>query len=232
CCVCGRNGASVNCCVLGCEQRFHLPCALQGECIIQYFGSYRAFCSQHRPQQAVDRDPEPQTECLFCFEVVGDRKSYQTMLCPACQHAWFHRQCVQVGALPIAQGHGRCSAPPGPPFMLLLFLLYTHALHAATSAFHCPLCRNKQEFREEMLRMGIRIPRRPPAWETAGAFEGLMARHSRCDASECLCPAGREQAEEEGPWQLLLCSSCAAEGTHRSCSNLRDSADSWECQDC
>ncbi|NXR09734.1 G2E3 ligase, partial [Semnornis frantzii] len=203
CSVCGRSGASINCWLLGCEQWFHLPCALRGECITQYFGRYRAFCSQHRPRQAVDRDPEPQTECLFCVEVVDDRKSYRTMVCPACQHAWFHRQCIQ-----------------------------RHALCAGTSAFQCPLCKDKTQFQKEMLTMGIRIPRRPPAWETIEAFEGLMARHRRCDVSECLCPAGREWAEEEGPWQLLLCSSCAAEGTHRSCSNLRDSADGWECQGC
>ncbi|XP_054236848.1 PHD finger protein 7-like [Indicator indicator] len=202
CCVCGKSGACINCWVLGCRRSFHLPCARQGECITQY-NYYRAFCSHHRPRQAVDRDPEPHTDCLLCFEAVDDSKSYTTMGCPACQHAWFHRRCIQG-----------------------------HALRAGSSAFCCLLCRDKEHFQQEMLRMGIRIPRRPPAWETAEAFEGLMARHSRCDASHCLCPAGREQAEEEGPWQLLLCSSCAAEGTHRSCSSLRDSADSWECQGC
>ncbi|XP_054372045.1 PHD finger protein 7-like [Molothrus ater] len=34
------------------------------------------------------------------------------------------------------------------------------------------------------------------------------------------------------PWQLLLCSSCAAEGTHRRCSGLRNSTDRWECDTC
>lgn len=31
---------------------------------------------------------------------------------------------------------------------------------------------------------------------------------------------------------MLLCSSCAAEGTHRCCSQLSNSADEWECQAC
>ncbi|NXG42888.1 G2E3 ligase, partial [Psilopogon haemacephalus] len=203
CCVCGRSGAATNCCDQSCEWSFHLPCAPQGGCITQYFDHYRAFCSRHCPQQAVDRDPEPHTECLLCLEPVDERKSFRTMVCPVCQHAWFHRHCIQG-----------------------------HALRAGISAFGCLLCRDKELFQEEMLRMGIRIPRRPPAWETAEAFEGLMARHGRCDATPCLCPAGREQAEEEGPWQLLLCSSCAAEGTHRSCSDLRDGAESWECRGC
>ncbi|NXR07135.1 PHF7 protein, partial [Semnornis frantzii] len=105
-------------------------------------------------------------------------------------------------------------------------------LCAGSSAFQCMLCRGKEDCQMEMLFMGIHIPIRPPTWDTLEAFEGLMARHGRCDAAQCLCPAGREQAEEEGPWQLLLCSSCAAEGTHRSCSSLCDSTESWECQGC
>ena len=34
------------------------------------------------------------------------------------------------------------------------------------------------------------------------------------------------------PWQLLLCSSCAAEGTHRRCSYLSNRVNSWECNSC
>ncbi|XP_068024087.1 G2/M phase-specific E3 ubiquitin-protein ligase-like [Melanerpes formicivorus] len=169
CCVCGRSGATIDCWELSCGRSFHLPCALRGECITQYFDCFSGFCSQHRPQQAVDRDPEPHTDCLLCLEAVDDSKSYSTMGCPACQHAWFHRRCIQG-----------------------------HALRAGISAFQCLLCRDKELFQQEMLRMGIRIPSRPPAWETAEAVESLLARHSRCDASQCLCPGGRERAEVEG----------------------------------
>ncbi|POI19315.1 hypothetical protein CIB84_016940 [Bambusicola thoracicus] len=34
------------------------------------------------------------------------------------------------------------------------------------------------------------------------------------------------------PWQLFLCSSCAAEGTHRRCSQLSSTATTWECDSC
>ncbi|XP_074713004.1 uncharacterized protein LOC141938233 [Strix uralensis] len=57
-------------------------------------------------------------------------------------------------------------------------------------------------------------------------------RHSCCNISECLCPGGREQGEEEGRWQLLLCSSCVAKGTHQRCSDLRNEETSWECDSC
>ncbi|NXO56096.1 PHF7 protein, partial [Aramus guarauna] len=98
--------------------------------------------------------------------------------------------------------------------------------------FCCPHCKNEYRFLMEMLNLGIRIPRRGPSWEEDGAYEELYERHSHCDASECLCPGGRERADEEGPWQLLLCCSCAAEGTHRRCSYLEHSTASWECSSC
>ncbi|KFV75677.1 G2/M phase-specific E3 ubiquitin-protein ligase, partial [Dryobates pubescens] len=203
CVFCGGGRACITCEEMGCERCFHLPCATRGRCVTQYFEQYRAFCSDHCPQQAVQRDPEPDTDCLLCLENVGVRKSFTTMVCPVCQHAWFHRDCIQG-----------------------------HALQAGTSAFQCLLCRDKDRFQQEMLRMGIRIPRRPPEWETAQEFADLMERHSQCDARHCLCPGGRRQAEEEGPWQLLLCSSCAAEGTHQYCSHLDDSTAQWECRGC
>ena len=51
--------------------------------------------------------------CIICMEPVGDGRSYSTMVCPACQHAWFHRVCIQVGALSSPCGHRRFSAAPG-----------------------------------------------------------------------------------------------------------------------
>ncbi|XP_048785907.1 protein piccolo-like [Lagopus muta] len=83
-----------------------------------------------------------------------------------------------------------------------------------------------------MAILGIRIPYRLPAWEENNAYDALLQRHSHCDASECLYHGGREQAESSGPWQLLLCSSCAAEGTHRQCSHLNDTTAMWECNSC
>ncbi|KAM9656741.1 LOW QUALITY PROTEIN: uncharacterized protein ACIBXB_008987 [Morphnus guianensis] len=276
CFVCGESGATISCREMDCERSFHLPCAVEGGCITQFFGLYRAFCWEHRPEQAVEVAPEENTTCLICLDLVEERKSYGTIVCPACKHAWFHRGCIQK-----------------------------QAIHAGFSCFQCPHCQNEYRFLMEMLTMGIRIPRRlvffchsskvrsvqalcpargclsspgpplscqsglqlhggagnggwgeqgrpatplcqgsrglsifpsftnrGPSWEDDGAYEQLYERHSRCDARECLCPGGREKAEEEGPWQLLLCSSCAAEGTHRHCSFMKHSTTSWECDAC
>ncbi|CAM9105313.1 unnamed protein product [Bubo scandiacus] len=202
CFVCGKNGAAITCCQEGCDRSFHLPCATEGECVTQYFAPHRSFCREHRPEQEVEAAPEKNTDCLICMEPVEDRKSYHTMVCPACKHAWFHRGCIQ--------GQAR----------------YTGI------SFNCPVCRDQHDFLLDMLKMGIRIPLRLPSWDNGPLDETLIERHSRCDARVCLCPGGREQAEERGPWELLLCSSCAAEGTHRRCSNLRTRRTSWECESC
>ncbi|XP_072216521.1 uncharacterized protein [Excalfactoria chinensis] len=202
CFVCDISGASITCAEPGCERSFHLPCAYEGQCVTQYFGLYRAFCWEHRPQQAVQAAPEPDTTCIICMETVGDSRSYGTMVCPACQHAWFHRACIQRMAL----GCG----------------LYR---------FHCPNCRDGYTFLRDMLTLGIRIPERIPIWWENVAYAGLAVWYRRCMASDCHYPLGRLQSGE-GPWELLLCSSCAARGTHRLCSHLSNSTSIWECNVC
>ncbi|KAM6322313.1 PHD finger protein 7-like [Podargus strigoides] len=248
CCVCSKSGASINCHETGCERSFHLPCAEQGECVIQFLTHHRSFCWEHRPEQEVEAAPEANTTCLICLEPVGDKKSYSTLVCPACKHAWFHRGCIQA-----------------------------QALCAGITCFRCPLCRNSQLFVPEMLHMGIRIPQRlvsscpahetaggegcavpgavpadpalrcpvslgfsfmegmdtgAPRWEIEHGFDELSETHRRCDTRECLCPGGREHVESEGRWELLLCHTCSAEGTHRACSDLSDTTYGWECGSC
>ncbi|XP_031411353.1 PHD finger protein 7-like [Meleagris gallopavo] len=202
CFVCGNLGATITCAEPDCGRSFHLSCTSEGECITQFFEDFRSFCWVHRPHQAVEAAPAQDTTCIICMEPMGNSRSYCTMVCPACQHAWFHRACIQE-----------------------------QALRAGIYCFQCPHCRDRDRFIRDMLTMGIRIPFRKPTWED-NYDASLGVRHQRCDASDCHYPHGREQAEGEGPWQLLLCSSCAAQGTHRRCSNLSHSAASWECNAC
>ncbi|XP_064374593.1 PHD finger protein 7-like [Dromaius novaehollandiae] len=83
-----------------------------------------------------------------------------------------------------------------------------------------------------MLKMGIFVLFRPPAWEETGQYEELSERHSQCDAGQCLYQEGRQQAQESGPWELLLCCSCASRGTHRHCSAVGAAVEAWECDGC
>ncbi|NWS79232.1 G2E3 ligase, partial [Crotophaga sulcirostris] len=129
CFVCGHSGATITCWESSCNRSFHLPCAVEGECVTQFLPHYRSFCWEHRPQQAGEATADEGTTCLICMETVQHKTSYSTMVCPACQHAWFHRTCIQG-----------------------------QALYAGIFNFCCPLCRNKNMFQIEMEILGIQIP--------------------------------------------------------------------------
>ncbi|XP_064374626.1 PHD finger protein 7-like [Dromaius novaehollandiae] len=203
CFACGEHGAVIDCQGKDCSRSFHLPCASSNGCVTQFFKAYRSFCSEHCPEQAVPVRPDEETTCIICMERVDEKLSFGTMVCPACRGAWFHRGCIQ----------GQAS-------------------RAGRECFRCPQCKNKRKFLPEMLKMGIFVPFRPPAWEETGQYEELYERHSQCDAGQCLYREGRQQAQESGPWELLLCSSCASRGTHRHCSAVGAATEAWECDGC
>ncbi|KFO89317.1 G2/M phase-specific E3 ubiquitin-protein ligase, partial [Buceros rhinoceros silvestris] len=117
--------AAITCWEKGCDRSFRLPCAAEGECVTQFFGLHRSFCWQHCPEQAVEVALEESSTCLLCMDLVRDRKSYGAMVCPACQHAYLHRRCIQK-----------------------------QATHAST-CFHCLRCLNQDQFVTETLTTGI-----------------------------------------------------------------------------
>ncbi|XP_040543092.1 PHD finger protein 7-like isoform X1 [Gallus gallus] len=203
CCVCRRRGASVRCHRRRCSRTFHYPCGRERGCVSQFFGEYRSFCWQHRPTQQVQPLRQQHPQCAICLEAVEGRPSYNTLICPSCTSAHFHRHCIQG-----------------------------QALRAALHHFRCPLCQDMQTFQAEMFRLGIKIPDRDAAWEEEGAFNELYQRHNSCDASLCLCSLGRDYSNNTGPWRMLLCSSCASCGTHQRCSAIPEDAESWECSGC
>uniref|UniRef100_H0ZMF8 RING-type domain-containing protein n=1 Tax=Taeniopygia guttata TaxID=59729 RepID=H0ZMF8_TAEGU len=104
------------------------------------------------------------------------------------------------------------------------------ALHSGIG-FRCPCCLNQDPFTMEMLIVGIRLPKR---------LGFLLASHKalRCrtkitgSAIPCYVPLFSQPPCSSRPWQLWLCSSCTAEGTHQLCSSLGDSTCSWECSTC
>ncbi|XP_010720202.2 PHD finger protein 7-like [Meleagris gallopavo] len=170
CCVCRKRGASVRCHRRRCSRTFHYPCGRERGCVSQFFGEYRSFCWQHRPTQQVRPLQQDNPQCAICMEAVEGRPSYETLICPSCTSAQFHRHCIQG-----------------------------QALRAALHHFRCPLCQDMQTFQAEMFRLGIKIPDRDAAWEAEeGAFHELYQRHSSCDASSCLCPIGRDYSENIG----------------------------------
>ncbi|KAM6169919.1 E3 ubiquitin-protein ligase PHF7 [Rhynchocyon petersi] len=204
CFVCKKKGAAINCQKDHCLRNFHLPCGQAQGCLSQFFGEYKSFCGNHRPTQVIQRGQNREEEsCVLCCEKLS-QASVENIQSPCCSQTIYHRKCIQK---------------------------YAHT--SAKHFFKCPQCNNREEFPQEMLRMGIHIPDRDAAWELEpGAFSDLYQRYQHCDARTCLYEQGRDSFEDKGRWCLILCDTCGSHGTHRDCSSLPSDDKEWECEEC
>ncbi|XP_036733562.1 PHD finger protein 7 isoform X2 [Manis pentadactyla] len=198
-----EKGAAINCQEGQCARNFHLPCGQERGCLSQFYGEYKSFCGKHRPTQDIQRGQVGEQSCVLCCEDLS-QASVENIQSPCCSRPVYHRECIQK---------------------------YAHT--SAKHFFKCPQCNNREEFPQEMLRMGIHIPDRDAAWELEpGAFSELYQHYQHCDAPVCLYEQGRDSFEDEGRWCLTLCATCGSRGTHRHCSSLRSCSKTWECEDC
>ncbi|XP_067895470.1 G2/M phase-specific E3 ubiquitin-protein ligase isoform X2 [Heterodontus francisci] len=205
CRVCKDRGASIGCAIARCPKSFHFPCGVENQCIFQFTGQFASYCWDHRPVQKVPPARSGSSYmCAVCLESIDPIPSYDVLKSPCCKNTWFHRQCVQY-----------------------------QALSAGVFFFKCTICNNKDEFQNEMLRMGIHVPEKDASWELEeNAFQELLQRYQRCDARRCLCKNGREYAEPDSKWDIVLCKYCGSSGTHLACSLLASCMENWECPEC
>ncbi|KAB0407250.1 hypothetical protein E2I00_005870, partial [Balaenoptera physalus] len=169
CFVCKKKGAAINCQKDQCVRNFHLPCGQERGCLSQFFGEYKSFCEKHRPTQDIRWENVGEESCVLCCEDLS-QASVENIQSPCCSQTIYHRKCIQK---------------------------YAHT--SAKHFFKCPHCNNREEFPQEMLRMGIHIPDRDAAWELEpGAFSELYQRYQHCDAPICVYEQGRDSFEDEG----------------------------------
>merc|ERR1712106_62449 len=53
CTFCKKNGATVGCIQKKCKRSFHYHCSLENKGLFQFFDTFPAWCSEHRPVQSV-----------------------------------------------------------------------------------------------------------------------------------------------------------------------------------
>ncbi|XP_025128641.1 PHD finger protein 7 isoform X2 [Bubalus kerabau] len=161
CFVCKRKGAAINCQKDQCVRNFHLPCGLERGCLSQFFGEYKSFCGEHRPTQNIRRRNVGEESCILCCEDLS-QISVENIQSPCCSQTIYHRKCIQK---------------------------YAHT--SAKHFFKCPQCNNREEFPQEMLRMGIHIPDRK--WRlilcatcgSHGTHRNCSSLRSNCKKWEC-----------------------------------------------
>lgn len=155
-----------------------------------------SFCWEHRPEQAVEAAPEENTTCLICLDPVGDRKSYHTMVCPACKHAWFHRGCIQVGgAVPSPPGHGRCSAAPGPHSCSLCLSCRDRLCALAFLASSAPPVETRSSFARKCSPWGSESP---SGWCPSARLTRQEGLQALCHARACPSSPGPPLCRESG----------------------------------
>lgn len=204
CTHCKKIGASVGCFIKTCRQMVHMPCGIEEEFIFQFTDSFPCYCKKHAPSQACVSSPSLPLSCSVCLEAIEPVLSYKVLKCPACHGSWFHRACVQQ-----------------------------YAYSAAMFFFKCTLCNNKDQFQQEMVRMGIHIPERDASWELEeNAYGELLQVYQRCDATKCLSHRGRKHSSVSGFFEILRCTFCGSRGTHRKCSCLELYETEWTCDEC
>ncbi|XP_075883846.1 G2/M phase-specific E3 ubiquitin-protein ligase [Nelusetta ayraudi] len=206
CSHCKKKGACVGCCVKSCRKKIHFACSRGERFLCQFTGLFPSYCCDHSPTQSMSVSSElslPQS-CSICLDSIEPLLCYSVLKCPSCHASWFHRECVQ------RQAHS-----------------------AGLFFFRCTLCNNKENFQEEMLRMGIYIPERDASWELEpNAYSELLEVYRNCDAVTCLCNQGRSHAPKTGWFRILRCCLCGSKGTHRKCSGLKSNTRDWACSDC
>ncbi|KAK7879769.1 hypothetical protein WMY93_033559 [Mugilogobius chulae] len=190
CSGCKHKGATVGCFVSRCRKKVHFPCARRLEFVSQFTCPFPSFCPDHSPSQSLSPGLDlslPQS-CSVCLDQIEPVLSFSVLKCPSCHSSWFHRDCVQ------RQAHS-----------------------SGLFFFRCTLCNNKDQFQEEMLRLGIHIPERDASWELeSGAFSELLEVYRSCDSVSCECPEGRGHSAKTGHFEMSL-SSVRLQRTHRKC---------------
>ena len=186
-----------------------MPCGLENGSLQQFHGKFESFCSVHKPlqtpfhnQKKYGTKVEMREECGCCTMPLDDGECEEFLWTPCCG-GWFHRECVALTAE-----------------------------NAGSHFFKCPLCNNKKDFTEEMLKFGVFVPDRDADWENGDAFADQLHRHDTCDAPVCLCPSGRKFDDEDTDWEIMLCVLCGAQGIHVLCGGLDKARPRWKCPMC
>lgn len=130
-----------------------------------------------------------QEECVICSESMETFRCNKSIYADCCKESWYHQNCL------------------------------TQMADTAGYFFRCPLCKNEEKFREQVMQQGIFVPERDAAWELEpNAFAEQLERPNRCNAKRCCCSRGRKYAPKEGTvWNMIFCQACGGNGVHEGC---------------
>lgn len=219
CSYCQKSNAYIHCADETCDRKFHLPCGLKNNCLSQFSGEFRSYCSHHLPPFA-RRELTGSNVCAICIEPFLETNPI--MRVPPClrtevclkskfQNFSFHRHCIMKQAATSGAYQLRCN-----------ICLY-----------------HSEEYVKELRDRGIFVPESDAEWEQTDrpegdAFAHLLYRPSTCGALHCYCPEGRNhrviRRGVASDWNIKICAACGAHGIHVGC--MQSYSEIFTCADC
>lgn len=126
--------------------------------------------------------------CAICCDSMEEFQFNESIYANCCKESWYHKRCL------------------------------TEMSDKAGYFFCCPLCKNEEAFRKQVMEQGIFVPDRDAAWELEpNAFVEQLERPSVCCAKQCLCKKGRKFSSVD--WYFVYCHACGGQGIHNLCWN-------------
>ncbi|XP_055307028.1 PHD finger protein 7-like [Sitodiplosis mosellana] len=94
CYYCKLKGASIGCCRKTCRKSFHLPCALENNCLVQFSGEFDSFCHIHHGIERSSIHTKDE-KCLLCNETMKDFHPVTSVELNCCGSKWYHLKCLR-----------------------------------------------------------------------------------------------------------------------------------------
>lgn len=211
-----------------------------GNTVIRFVDPYETFCSSHRPPKKVEeldilneKYSAGSLKCHICdqnlFTKLVCQYRYHFIQCPHCFNNQ-HIKCVRTAARIAGEEHLMCPAC----MCSKLDAKADDKKDKIQSKIRC-----HQDYVDYCRKYGVYVPEKDADWENDETyFEDQKQEYSQCDADPCLCPKGNKHddwdpasKDRSGDWYIVLCSSCAGAGSHRSCGKIAVGQD-WYCDTC
>lgn len=94
CYYCKLKGANIGCCRKSCRKSFHLPCALENNCLVQFRDKFPSFCHIHHGIERTSIHAKDEI-CLLCSKDMKEFHPVTSVQLNCCESKWYHSDCLR-----------------------------------------------------------------------------------------------------------------------------------------
>lgn len=97
CYYCKVKGASIGCCCKSCRKSFHLHCALNNKCLVQFRDDYTTYCHGHHKIERSSLHSKNEM-CRLCSQKMEEFHAVTSVELKCCGSKWYHIHCLRKRA--------------------------------------------------------------------------------------------------------------------------------------